>query len=136
MRYSQTKNELGKKGEEFQSSDESLREHLFHLEKELLKPEIRNSPEKLEYILSDKFFEFGSSGNVWTKEDIVSIDGIGCAKMSIHQFEVSHLAEGVALATYRVFNETRNQHTLRSSIWKHIDGRWQMFFHQGTVTHP
>jgi len=25
---------------------------------------------------------------------------------------------------------------LRSSIWQRIDGRWQMIFHQGTVTAP
>lgn len=26
------------------------------------------------------------------------------------------------------------EHTLRSSIWKYRDNRWQMFFHQGTKT--
>ncbi len=25
-------------------------------------------------------------------------------------------------------------HTLRSSVWKLIDGNWQMAFHQGTPT--
>jgi hypothetical protein len=44
------------------------------------------------------------------------------------------LAPDVVLATYRVVDETRKQHTLRSSIWKLKDGRWQMVFHQGTPT--
>ncbi|MGM0878048.1 MAG: DUF4440 domain-containing protein [Bacillota bacterium] len=51
-----------------------------------------------------------------------------------YDFEIHPISDGAVLATYCVKDETRNQHTLRSSIWKLIDGRWQMFFHQGTIT--
>lgn len=27
----------------------------------------------------------------------------------------------------------RGNDTLRSSIWKLVDGQWQMFFHRGTI---
>jgi hypothetical protein len=60
--------------------------------------------------------------------------GIGVIKATLHNFEVHPLAPDVVLATYCSVNETRKQHTLRSSIWKRIDGRWQMVFHQGTPT--
>nr|WP_242947776.1 hypothetical protein [Desulfosporosinus lacus] len=48
------------------------------------------------------------------------------------------LAPDVVLATYRAVksNESREEmrNSLRSSIWKFLDGRWQMVFHQGTRT--
>ena len=34
----------------------------------------------------------------------------------------------------RELEEGSLQHVLRSSIWKLIDGRWQMVFHQGTLS--
>jgi hypothetical protein len=111
----------------------SLKEHLCQLEQLLLQPEIRTSPEELSKLLADEFFEFGSSGRVWYKKDMVST-GIGVIKATLHNFEVHPLAPDVVLATYCSVNETRKQHTLRSSIWKRIDGRWQMVFHQGTPT--
>jgi hypothetical protein len=48
----------------------------------------------------------------------------------------SVLAPGVVLATYRLaWSEggyEAPKQSLRSSIWKLIEGRWQMVFHQGT----
>nr|WP_242876402.1 DUF4440 domain-containing protein [Desulfosporosinus hippei] len=58
--------------------------------------------------------------------------------MIIEDFQVKVLATDVVLATYRAVktNESREEmrNSLRSSIWKFIDGRWQMVFHQGTRT--
>jgi hypothetical protein len=111
----------------------SLKEHLYQLEKRLLEPKVRLNPSELEKLLADGFFEFGSSGNVWYKDDFVEA-GLGVRKMTLYDFDIHPLSEDVVLTTYRVKDETRRQHTLRSSIWKFIDGRWQMFFHQGTPT--
>jgi hypothetical protein len=33
----------------------------------------------------------------------------------------------------RISTTGEQRRTLRSSIWKRIDGRWQMIFHQGTA---
>lgn len=52
--------------------------------------------------------------------------------MTLSDFEVHPLSKDVALTTYQIFNEMNNQHSLRSSIWKFREGRWQMYFHQGT----
>ncbi|MGP7817143.1 nuclear transport factor 2 family protein [Niallia sp. 01092] len=115
------------------NSQLSLKEHLCRLEESLLKPEIRLQPSELEKLLANDFFEFGSSGNVWYREDCLGEGGVGARKMSLYDFEIHPLSEEAVLVTYKVKDDTRNHHTLRSSIWKWIDGRWQMFFHQGTV---
>lgn len=101
----------------------SLKEHLFQLENQLLKPEIRTSPEEITKLLAEDFFEFGSSGNVWYKKDCIANEGLSVRKMTIHHFELFNFAPDVALATYQILDETSMQHTLRSSIWKYIDGQ-------------
>lgn len=115
-------------------SESSLKEHLRQLEGKLLQPEVRTSPEELTKLLADDFFEFGSSGNVWYRKDGIGDEGIGVVKMTLSNFAIHPLSDDTVLTTYRIFNEISLQHTLRSSIWKCRDGRWQMFFHQGTKT--
>ncbi|OMP68702.1 nuclear transport factor 2 family protein [Domibacillus epiphyticus] len=112
----------------------SLKKHLLHLEQKLLKPEIRTSRQELTKLLADEFFEFGSSGHIWYRKDGISEEGIGVVKMTLYDFDIHQLSSDSVLATYRTFNEETMQHTLRSSIWKFKDERWQMFFHQGTKT--
>ncbi|WP_425489641.1 DUF4440 domain-containing protein [Listeria portnoyi] len=112
--------------------DRSLKAHLQYLEEQLLKPEIRSSREALQRILAEDFFEFGSSGRVLYKNETIGEDGIGEVQMQLRDFEIQELAEDVVLATYRIFNVTQQQQSLRSSIWKFKDARWQLIFHQGT----
>jgi hypothetical protein len=117
--------------------DIDLTRHLLDLEQQLLEPEIRTTPEKLDRLLAEDFFEYGSSGKVFTKQDSVgSGNGLSVRKMTLTDFNINILAPNVTQTTYRIYDETRNLYTLRSSIWKFLDGRWQMFFHQGTITNP
>ncbi|WP_370676933.1 DUF4440 domain-containing protein [Pleomorphomonas sp. PLEO] len=55
----------------------------------------------------------------------------------MHEFAVHSIASDAVLVTYRSSRRrsdgTVGKSTLRSSIWKLIDGRWQMLFHQGTI---
>lgn len=111
-----------------------LKKQLLKLETDLLDPEIRINHQQLKRLLADDFFEFGSSGNIFYKEDCIGPGGVGVRRLSLDNFEIHPLALDVVLTTYRINDETRNINTLRSSIWKFIDGRWQMFFHQGTPT--
>ncbi|WP_019413309.1 DUF4440 domain-containing protein [Paenisporosarcina sp. TG20] len=111
----------------------TLKEHLCQLEKNLLQPGIRTSPEELEKYLENDFFEFGSSGKVLYNNGIEA-GGIGIVKMTLSNFEIHQLSTNVVLTTYRIYNEVKMQHSLRSSIWKFSDGKWKMFFHQGTPT--
>ncbi len=110
-----------------------LKEHLCMLEEKLLKPEIRTSQIELKNLLADEFFEFGSSGRVLYKDEQLD-NGIGIVKMTLSDFEIHPLSNEITFVTYRIFNEIKKQHTLRSSIWKFKDGHWKMYFHQGTPT--
>lgn len=112
---------------------EFLKEHLCMLEEKLLRPEIRTSQIELKNLLADEFFEFGSSGRVLYKDDQFE-NGIGIVKMTLSDFEIHPLSDEITLVTYRIFNEIKKQHSLRSSIWKFKDGQWKMCFHQGTPT--
>jgi hypothetical protein len=111
-----------------------LKEHLRKLEQQLIEPKTRTNTVEIDKLLADNFFEFGSSGNVWYKKDFVGEEGLSEMKMTLSEFEIYPLSEDTILATYRIKDETRIKNTLHSSIWKFIDGRWQMFFHQGTIT--
>ena len=99
----------------------SLKDHIQRLEVKLLQPEVRTSIIELEELLSDEFLEFGSSGNIYTKQDC--LDGLALPKMTLHDFEMKQLSEDTVLTTYRIVNETSELHTLRSSIWKFTSGK-------------
>lgn len=112
----------------------TLKTKIRQFEERLLNPETRSSPQELRKLLADDFFEFGSSGSVWHLENFTGNEGIDekPRELSLYEFELHFLEEGAVLATYRVKDSTRQQETLRSSIWKKKEGQWQMFFHQGT----
>ncbi|MGE7022059.1 DUF4440 domain-containing protein [Solibacillus cecembensis] len=111
----------------------NLKEHLKQLEESHIGLEVRNSNEKLDEILADEFFEIGSSGYFYNKQDCLET-GVVLTEMSLHNYEIYPLAPDVVLATYFIVDKTRNRNTLRSSIWKRMDERWQLYFHQGTIS--
>ena len=110
---------------------------LRRLERQLLQPRVRRSAGILNDVLADGFVEFGSSGRVLTKAQIIAaLRAEPPVRRSLRAFRAVRLAPGVVLATYRVVRggagKARLQ-SLRSSIWKWTDGQWRMVFHQGTV---
>lgn len=98
---------------------ESVRETLQDLEKKLLTPETRTSPEEISQLLADEFFEFGSSGTVFVKKDCIGEGGLGVRKMTLFSFEIKLLAPNVVLTTYRVNDETRKQHFAQLDLEVH-----------------
>jgi hypothetical protein len=113
----------------------SLKEHLYSLEERLLQPDVRKSVEELEILLADDFIEFGSSGRVFNKQQVIErLPNESTIQMTLMDFEVKLLAPDVALTTYRVLKHKDMKYSLRSSIWKLKEGKWQMVFHQGTPT--
>ena len=112
---------------------ENLKEHLQQLEESHTGLEVRMSRERLDEILADDFFEIGSSGFMHDKKECLET-GVVLAEMKLHNYEIYPLAHDVVLATYFLVDTTRERNTLRSSIWKFIDGKWQLYFHQGTIT--
>jgi len=99
---------------------------LQRLEEQLLRPEVRASPDQVSRLLADDFMEFGSSGRAYDKAEVMA--GLAAEqplpaglRILASHFETKILAAGAGPARSR-----------RSSIWKLMDGRWQMVFHQGT----
>ncbi|BCB02959.1 nuclear transport factor 2 family protein [Bacillus sp. KH172YL63] len=120
--------------DENKTDDQMLKKHIQFLEEALLDPGVRTDRESLERLLAESFIEFGSSGTVWKRKDCLGESGLSVRNFHLYDFNLESLADNVVLATYRLHDRTRGQHTLRSSIWKAADGGWQMCFHQGTVT--
>jgi len=108
------------------------------LEERLLKPSVRHSVQDVSELLADEFIEYGSSGRIFTKRQVIKgLHSEDPVELSLSDFKAKSLGVGVILATYRaVEHEPDGQETysLRSSIWKLINGRWQVVFHQGTLT--
>lgn len=112
------------------------KEHIYRLEDQLLKSEIRQSKKELENLLAEDFVEFGSSGRIYDKAQIVRELPMALAvPMIIKDFQVKVLSKTVILSTYCIVKKNGHEEiieSLRSSIWKFLDGRWQIIFHQGT----
>ena len=113
----------------------TLEVHLRHLEEELLQPGVRASAERVAALLADDFVEFGSSGQVFDKKQIIkALQQESPTKRSLSKFAAVMLSESIVLATYRATRDSKPPvHTLRSSIWRQSNGQWQMVFHQGTL---
>ncbi|WP_082393716.1 DUF4440 domain-containing protein [Bacillus sp. JCM 19034] len=112
-----------------------LKEQILYLEKKLM----TYTYKELNEHLSDDFLEFGSSGNVFDKN--VQLDEArndhaltSPIQYTVNDFHIKLLAPDVVLATYRTMRHNDHKNTIRSSIWKCNDGKWQMVFHQGTPT--
>jgi hypothetical protein len=117
---------------------------LRQLEECLLDPGVRKDSAQLDSLLGDDFREFGSSGRIFNKADIIAHlqnKPANAPVLSLSNFATQILAPNVALATY--LSTHTNQATgetssaMRSSIWIRRDHKWQIHFHQGTpTTHP
>jgi hypothetical protein len=113
-----------------------------HLEQQLHRLEIRSSREAVNALLADDFMEFSSSGGVYDKTVVVDVLAQEASSEAgilpeVYDFPVKPIAPEAVLVTYRNVRHsdgvTPERRALRSSIWKLIDGRWQMLFHQGTI---
>lgn len=118
---------------------DDLNKTFYELETSLLKPEVRSSREELDKLLADDFMEFGSSGNIYRKEDTLKNLPASSDKVefSMGDFKVRQLSENLVLATFKTektINGVEKITSLRSSIWKKVGDEWQLFFHQGTPT--
>ena len=118
-------------------NNESLRDHLFRLEKRLLEPEIRHSHDELTALLADDFIEIGGSGQLYDRQAIIKeLSEENTLKIAISDFSLRVLAEDIALVTYRagicMESDASVKYSLRSSIWRQNRGQWRMIFHQGT----
>ena len=112
------------------------------LELELIAPPVRSDVARLDALLHENFLEFGRSGAVYVKADILCRLPAQAQHllMVADQFEVRPLGEAAALLTYRSAEQrsdgTLDRFTLRDSVWVRTARGWQMSFHHGTPTAP
>jgi hypothetical protein len=107
-----------------------MRDELLRLELALASRDPTGIDGGLMSLIADDFVEFGKSGRVWTARSVREVlEGEPTRRVSIDDFEVAELADGVVLATYSM---PGSPSVNRSSIWIRRDGRWSVRFHQGT----
>lgn len=116
----------------------STADELRTLEERLLQSDFRRNREAVSDLLADDFREFGSSGRVWNKTEILDLLGTEATfRVTLQNFHAIELASGAFLLTYTTTEQhlgTQSAVALRSSIWIMRAGRWQIIFHQGTRT--
>ena len=116
---------------------EIIKNCLYKLEKKLLQTNTHQFSLEITDLLSEEFVEFGSSGSIYNKKQVIEYlkQDTGYTT-NIENFDINILTENVILATYKA--EKYNCHkgdrikSLRSSLWKFSNNRWQLIFHQGT----
>ncbi|MGE8152962.1 DUF4440 domain-containing protein [Pseudomonas vancouverensis] len=110
-----------------------LSQTLLHLEQSLLTQSTRCNAEEVSHLLADDFIEFGASGMIWSKAEVLEqLPQEIFTPRTITRFTTKRLSECTVLVTYHCHSATNN--SLRSSIWRKQDEQWQMFFHQGTIS--
>jgi hypothetical protein len=110
---------------------------LLRLEMLLLDPAVRRDRARVSELLADDFFEFGSSGRVWKRDEILDLlAGEQYSAPVVEDFACHRVAEDVVLATYRTVRVNagsgRRETALRSSLWSKRARKWVVRFHQGT----
>ena len=120
-------------------SSNSIAVQLRKLEEDLLQPGIRRNPQAVASLLTDDFCEFGSSGRIFNRQEVIeALQTEPPDQISIVDFSATSLSAEIVLVTYRAIRRSQPGHdpriSLRSSLWIRREGRWQMLFHQGTLT--
>ncbi|RDL51221.1 hypothetical protein BLJAPNOD_02353 [Ensifer sp. M14] len=112
------------------------------LEEALHRPEVRRSRTAVEALLAQGFVEFGASGTRYHRAEMIELlceeddtpaDGV----LEATDFALTPISPDAVLLIYRTVrkgSDGSEKRALRSSIWKRNAGRWQMLFHQGTLT--
>jgi hypothetical protein len=115
----------------------TLAELLQSLERELLSLSVHRS-DRVGQLLAEDFVEFGSSGRVFRRADILAaLRDETPVTITASDFLLHPLGPDAALLTYRTVRHGEPPfHALRSSIWRRDGDAWRMVFHQGTPTAP
>jgi hypothetical protein len=116
-------------------SEANLEELLLKLEQRLMDPVFREDRAHVSALLAEDFREFGSSGRVWSRDDILNPSGTVQTAPLVEDFSVKTIVPELVQVTYRTLRRVpggKPQAALRSSLWIRRGDKWQMLFHQGT----
>jgi len=102
----------------------------------LLTPAVRGNPSKVAALLDPEFQEIGSSGQLWSRESMISAlasepsdDDVAIEASEMRGVQLS---PELILLTY--ISQSGHRQARRSSLWRLTSGSWQLLFHQGTPT--
>jgi hypothetical protein len=119
---------------------DSVQQALQALECELHQSSARADAGRLAELLHADFHEFGRSGRVYTRAEILALLTSETTPITVlaQDFKLTELGLDVYLLSYRSAHLRPDggllHHTNRSSIWRRTPAGWQMVFHQGTPT--
>ena len=106
-----------------------------HAELQLLLPEVRGNARQVEALLHPEFVEVGASGQRWDRPAMVAALRSGeitdTDPIEATEVEGVKLAEDLILVRY-ISRRTGGAPVRRSSLWRRLGGRWQLYYHQGT----
>jgi hypothetical protein len=108
----------------------------FELEQRLAQVGRKLSAAEGSSLIAEDFVEFGASGKVWTKSEIIAaMSRWEPIERIVEEFRVRELTDSVCLVTYKVIgvDGQPSPFSLRSSIWRNNGDTWQIVFHQGTI---
>ncbi len=116
----------------------SIESTLHDLELRLLDPGVRADRSALDALLAEGFIEYGSSGRVYSKSDILAElpAGDDVSDATVSNFAV-RVAGDTAHLNYRLTvtdTSGNTRHSLRSSVWQLHRDSWRLCFHQGTAS--
>lgn len=108
-------------------------DELRKLEEQLLQPEFRRNRQAVGSLLAPEFREFGSSGRIYTRQEILDLlESESRRQVDLTEFHSTRIGPDVVLVTYRSHNLNNSSVSLRSSLWVRREDRWLLLFHQGT----
>lgn len=118
-----------------------IKDLIFELENKLQQPEVRKSVAMLDELISDDLVEFGSSGKVYSKSDVLNnLPTAQEIKFTMTDFRINILSDDIVQALFKTEKEDvqtgKKARSLRSSLWRNEGGKWKMIFHQGTPLNP
>ena len=111
-----------------------LEDLILRYEKDFFNLDFCKCRDNIESRLSKYFFEYGQSGSIHNREEVVNAL-IGLTKnkpVNIYSFELEHLSKDILISHYTSRDGESALSALRTSVWKIEDGEWKMYFHQGT----
>ena len=108
---------------------------LTRLEEAMWRPDTRFDLAFQQARFAEDFVEFGRSGRVYSRAEIIRTDKNAIeATLPLQGLEFRQLDKHTVLLTYNseaVYDGVR-EHARRSSIWSRTPSGWVMRFHQGT----
>ena len=97
---------------------------------------MRYDQEKLEELFAPDMFEYGRSGQAYTRSELMKGEMADIpAVLPLPNFKARLIGEDVAQVTYLsiVHYGSGEERARRSSIWSRTPEGWRMRFHQGTA---